>query len=187
VQVEPAAAPAGPDSAAEASEQPAAVQPCSLGVSAANSMQKHTQQHNTALTGSLQQQQQVRLLSVGTGCWLSHLDFDGQRYWTLSEDPPEQWLPLSQQQQQQQGLGHASRGDCLQQHPQGLGHQQQQESGPQQQCVLPSDSQQRQDLVALRAGDVWGAQQLKEHMEQQQRHDAKARPAFPHLDCVQSS
>jgi hypothetical protein len=114
----------------------------------------------------LQQQQQkeevVQLLSVGTGCWLSHLDFDGQRYWTLSEDPPERWLPLAEQQQQ------------------GVTQQQQQ-------LVLPSDSQHRLDLVALRAGDVKGAQQLKEQMEQQQRHDAKMRPVFAHLDCAHSS
>jgi hypothetical protein len=110
-----------------------------------------------------QQQQEVQVLSVGTGCWLSHLDFDGQRYWTLAEDPPDCWLPLEQQQQQQ-------------------GPQQQQ-----QQVVLPSDSQHRSDLVVLRAGDVRGAQQLKEHMEQQQRRDAKMRPAFAHLDCAQGN
>jgi hypothetical protein len=140
-------------------------------VSANSTQIQHIQQHNTGLPGSLQQQQQqqlqqVRLLSVGTGCWLSHMDFDGQRHWTLSEDPPEQWLPLSQQQQQQ-----GSSPEHLQQ----------------QQYVLPSDSQHRQDLVALRAGDVRQAQQLKEHMEQQQRRDAKARPAFALLDCVQGS
>jgi hypothetical protein len=129
------------------------------------------------------------------------LDFDGQRFWTLSEDPPEQWLPLPQQQQQQQGQDHHhDRHRQQQQHMSGSQQlQNQQKSGfqqnhhhhhqqqQQQQVVLPSDSQHRPDLVALRAGDVKGAQQLKEQMEQQQRRDAKARPAFAHLDYAHSS
>ncbi|WIA29609.1 hypothetical protein OEZ86_012096 [Tetradesmus obliquus] len=41
--------------------------------------------------------------------------------------------------------------------------------------------------MAAAEGDVKAAQQLKEQMEQQQRRDAKVRPAFAHLDCAQSS
>jgi hypothetical protein len=58
-------------------------------------------------------------------------------------------------------LGNPPHGKSKQQqHQQGLGCKKQQQQGPcpqqqqQQQRVLPSDSQHRQDLVALRAGDV---------------------------------
>lgn len=32
-------------------------------------------------------------LPQGAGNWLSHLNFDGQRYWTLAEDESTSWIP----------------------------------------------------------------------------------------------
>lgn len=33
------------------------------------------------------------IFSVASGNWLSHIDFDGERFWTLHEEPRLSWAP----------------------------------------------------------------------------------------------
>eukprot|EP00879_Flechtneria_rotunda_P000148 GHRR01000215.1.p1 GENE.GHRR01000215.1~~GHRR01000215.1.p1 ORF type:complete len:681 (+),score=269.84 GHRR01000215.1:832-2874(+) len=56
--------------------------------------QQQVMQQQWQRQGHLQQHQ--CLLVVGTGNWLSHLDFDGQRYWTQAEDSPECWVTVAE-------------------------------------------------------------------------------------------
>lgn len=77
------------------------------------------------------------LLARGAGNWLSHLDWDGRRYWTLCEEDYPSWRPVPD--------------------------------------PLHSDSSTREDLQALKAGDLALAQRQKERLEQQQRYDRKLR------------
>lgn len=123
--------------------------------------------------------QPQQLLATGSGNWLSHLNFGDQRYWTLSEDKPEQWVLLHQVQQQKQ--------QEPQQQRQPLQQQQGHDAHKLWSCnvLLPSDSQLRADLVAFRDNDPQ-AQKMKEQLEHQQRRDAKIRPSFPHIDCAQA-
>jgi hypothetical protein len=95
-----------------------------------------------------EQQKPNAIYSVLSGNWLSHLDFDEQRYWTLQES-------LNQD-------GHWSRRP--------------EEGGPRKGTrVVPSDSRYRDDLRLLASGDETASQIKKEEMEKLQRHDRACR------------
>lgn len=76
-------------------------------------------------------------LATCKGNWLSHLEWQGERYWSVGDHVPLQWIPDA--------------------HP------------------LPSDSRYREDLSALKSGDVRNAQKHKEELENAQRADARLR------------
>mmetsp|Transcript_35594 Transcript_35594/g.79082 ORF Transcript_35594/g.79082 Transcript_35594/m.79082 type:complete len:531 (+) Transcript_35594:289-1881(+) len=49
---------------------------------------------STILGGSADEPPPGPLLSSLEGSWLSHVDFDGQRYWSLAKEKPEKWQPV---------------------------------------------------------------------------------------------
>eukprot|EP00347_Sterkiella_histriomuscorum_P017855 403347716 len=87
------------------------------------------------------------LLETGTGSWLSHLEFNGETYWQLSDVYNEWLLP-----QPIDGSEEAVK-------------------------VLPSDSQNRGDMKNLIDRNFDQAEKNKIDMEELQRHDKKLRVA----------
>ncbi|KAJ0400970.1 hypothetical protein P43SY_008773 [Pythium insidiosum] len=79
-------------------------------------------------------------VSILSGSWLSHLQFDGKVYWHVESEPAFAHVPVSD--------------------------------------PLPSDSRFREDLVALKKGDIALAQVEKLRLEELQRTDRKIREAY---------
>ena len=100
-------------------------------------------------------------LSTISGSWVSHLDFDGVRYWTLSTDgsvtPKNTKIsantPITK-------MAYMSKDSIV---------------PVDEEEVLPSDCRYRLDLYCMQQGDNEQAQKWKHDMEVLQREDAKLR------------
>ncbi|KAG1666917.1 hypothetical protein FOA52_005977 [Chlamydomonas sp. UWO 241] len=50
---------------------------------------------SSGTSAPLAQEQSGTVLATLEGSWLSHLDFDGKRYWSLTEETPDEWCPVA--------------------------------------------------------------------------------------------
>ncbi|CAG9460107.1 unnamed protein product [Pedinophyceae sp. YPF-701] len=92
----------------------------------------------------------MKVMSVLTGNWLSHVDWDDTRYWTLQEEEGDEFV----------------KDPIRRYHWKSV------------KSPLPSDSQFREDLARLRDGDKKDSQKWKEIMENRQRADKKHRVKY---------
>ena len=110
------------------------------------------------------------------GSWLSHLNIDSTRYWTLAGSAPSHWVPLREASAggaSNGGGGAAAAAAAVEPPLKGGGGGGAHRPGG----ALPSDAEARRDLRALQRGDREAAQRLKEEMEVEQRADRKLREA----------
>ena len=108
------------------------------------------------------------VLSRFEGSWVSHLDVDNVRYWTMFPENPIMPDKLAFDTSAKPEMVASVTSDSL--HPVKQMH------------VLPSDVRFRDDVNALKSGDMDASQHSKVELEELQRHDARQRMAGGGVD-----